>query len=179
MKIRTLMISLAVVVMFILFPVQNAQAFEYQGYHWNGSGCPFSYANLPSSWQSAVQASATIWNNVPNANFTFYYSPYSDNFWSTWYIALGPVGSATTWVDGNNHIYMCVARFNTWYAWDTNGDPNKFDVQSVALHEFGHWLRLADENDEGDDVVMYGSIAAGEIKRYLHDDDEDGIQFIY
>ena len=183
MKIGTLTIRLALVavtvVTLLLVPVKNTQAYEYQGYHWNGSACPFSYADLSSSWQAAVQASATMWNNVPSANFTFYHSAYSDNSWSVWYESLGAVGRATAWVDGNNHIYMAIAAFNIWYDWDTNEDPDKFDVQSVALHEFGHWLHLADENDEGDDVVMFGSIAEGEIKRYLEDDDEDGIQFIY
>ncbi len=33
---------------------------------------------------------------------------------------------------------------NSYYDWDDQPYPGRFDVQSVALHEFGHWLRLAD-----------------------------------
>ncbi len=33
---------------------------------------------------------------------------------------------------------------NTYYGWDDQPYPGRYDVQTVVLHEFGHWLELYD-----------------------------------
>jgi hypothetical protein len=54
------------------------------------------------------------------------------------------------------------------------------DIETVALHEFGHWLNLADLYDPADsDNVMYGYISTGDVKRWLRSCDIDGICYIY
>jgi len=53
-------------------------------------------------------------------------------------------------------------------------------VQSIALHEFGHWLGMLDLYGPGDaDKVMYGLSYAGEVKRTPTADDIAGIRWIY
>jgi matrixin len=61
--------------------------------------------------------------------------------------------------------------------WATSGEPSSYDVQTVALHEFGHCLELADNSDSG--TVMYRYTNTGDIRRSLSLDDVSGIQFLY
>jgi hypothetical protein len=72
---------------------------------------------------------------------------------------------------------------NSYYPWSTasGGEAGKYDVQSVATHEFGHWLTLHDLFNSGDsEKTMYRWIAANEIKkRTLDSDDIAGIRYIY
>lgn len=69
------------------------------------------------------------------------------------------------------------------YTWSTasGGESGKYDVQSVATHEFGHWLTLYDLYDSTDsEKTMYEWTASNEIKkRTLDSDDIAGINYIY
>ncbi len=77
--------------------------------------------------------------------------------------------------------------FNSLLDWNTSETcpASSFDVHSVALHEFGHWLSLRDlyGNLAGypQDIhkVMYGRIAPGTINRELHENDMEGVRHIY
>lgn len=40
--------------------------------------------------------------------------------------------------------------FNDFYVWSTTGATNAFDVQNIATHEAGHFLRLLDLTGVGD-----------------------------
>lgn len=54
----------------------------------------------------------------------------------------------------------------TAYSTDCGGDPNAFDVQNIATHEFGHWVGLDDLYDLLDsELTMYGYGALGELKK--------------
>ena len=59
----------------------------------------------------------------------------------------------------------------------TIGDPFSYDVESVAVHEFGHWLFL--DNTENPGPVMYRYIAPGELRRALDQDDIEGLRTLY
>ncbi len=84
-------------------------------------------------------------------------------------------------------IYEADIVFNDYYQWSSGNNPgsNEYDIQSVAAHEFGHWLFLQDlYGDIGDGVndvskVMCGRGNPGEMKRNLHNDDVAGIRWIY
>ena len=61
---------------------------------------------------------------------------------------------------------------NTKYYWATGAQPDKFDIESVMAHEFGHWLRLqhlwpGDEGgcDEFRSSVMFYKIAKNTTRR--------------
>jgi hypothetical protein len=65
---------------------------------------------------------------------------------------------------------------NLRYPWSTTGDRNALDVETIALHEFGHTLYLADLYSEDKvNQVMFGLSAPGIVKRSLHQEDIDGI----
>jgi predicted Zn-dependent protease len=77
------------------------------------------------------------------------------------------VNEADINLNGNSGVY--------WHNYPPNSQY--FDVQSVVLHEFGHFLGLNHSNDG--DAVMYNSISGGVIKRSLYYDDSNGIYSIY
>lgn len=78
--------------------------------------------------------------------------------------------------------------FNTYYGWfdctkveqlcDSNNKG--MDLQTIALHETGHGVGLADVyNRACSDVVMYGYGDYGEVKRVLAPSDIAGLQKMY
>jgi hypothetical protein len=68
--------------------------------------------------------------------------------------------------------------FNTDFEWTTNGSPSDAaDVETVAVHEFGHVLGL--DHEDALPSVMRSSADASIPYRELTADDEDGIRFLY
>jgi hypothetical protein len=78
-------------------------------------------------------------------------------------------------------ITECDFMFNDRCAWSTDGASGTYDVQSVAVHEFGHFLTLNDLYGDPDWAkIMYGvTHGKGTTHRTLHDDDIAGIRWIY
>ncbi len=69
---------------------------------------------------------------------------------------------------------------NSTHPFGIDFSPDKFDAESVLLHELGHALGLANLYSPSDsDKVMYGYIAKGQIKRSLHQDDINGVVYLY
>ncbi len=74
-------------------------------------------------------------------------------------------------------------RFNgVNYTWSTSGSYNRMDVETIALHELGHFFGLADLYDNYScytiQAVMCG-YGGGGTKRTLKQDDKDGICYLY
>ncbi|MBS1251069.1 MAG: hypothetical protein MAG451_00098 [Anaerolineales bacterium] len=175
------------------------QSFTYNGVHWpdpapmgedyvvntNTSGVSSTQA------VAAIQAAADTWTNVSGADFTFTYSDEPSSATDkgrngkneiVWKTQTGTSTLATTWVwywTTGLEIFEADMVINDYYTWDTSGSPagNEVDLQSVALHEFGHYLQL--EHDGDPNAVMYPSIPGGVVKRDLHQNEIDGIRTIY
>ncbi len=94
-------------------------------------------------------------------------------FWGT---DLSPTTLAQTtyWYDTlTGDCLECDMEFNNNYTWHTDGDD--YDVETVALHEFGHYLVLCHSNNP--DAVMYPNYKG--LDRDLHQDDVEAIRSIY
>jgi hypothetical protein len=79
----------------------------------------------------------------------------------------------------NSTIIETDIKINDAYAWDAAGSlsETEFDLQSVVLHELGHWLGLG--HDEDEQAVMYAAMATGTVKRALFENDLQGIAALY
>jgi hypothetical protein len=139
----------------------------------------------------AIQNAATTWNSA-GGNFQYNFAgthtninPTSNSFND---IAWGPlsdnttIGEASIWSSGTT-IVECDITFNSNLSW--NAGSNSHDIQTIALHELGHWLNLRDIygniNDGVYDTgkVMYGFSSLGDVKRSLSNYDADGLVWIY
>jgi hypothetical protein len=142
---------------------------------------------------AAVQKAASTWSNA-GAKFTFSYGgatggsggPVNDGtngiWWSSTYFPAGDTTLAETtyWYNqttGDISQVDCV--FNDNKTWSTAATTlsGRFDVESVMLHEFGHYLSLDHSTVQA--AVMWPTIGSGTQKRTLNADDIAGIIAIY
>jgi hypothetical protein len=172
--------------------------FGYGGYRWatTSSAVPHTRVTFRvnpggvANGQAMVQAAAATWDNA-GADFAyvdgglasttqFENAPdyHNDLMWASG-VPSGIIAQAETWTDNAGHIIDCDVRFSTVYAWG-NGTGGTMDVQSIALHEIGHWLFLRDLYGPADSSkVMYGFGNYNLQKRTLSAGDIAGIQWIY
>lgn len=152
---------------------------------YNGSDAPTGSA------QTEMETARATWNAV-NSVFAFggamptdglacpslikeckgkqYFDSFNDVSW----VALrGSTTLAVAW-SGTSTDESDVA-FNTKFNWTTDGAGTPYDIQTIALHEFGHVAGLG-HSTESDSVMLpnYGGV-----DRDLGDDDIAGLQFIY
>jgi hypothetical protein len=151
-------------------------------------------ADAGCSEAAAVQKAAATWSNA-GAKFAFSYGGTTTTYTATnpetdgvncisWSSAFDDgdttLAETTYWyyVPSGN-IYECDCVFNDKHTWSTAATTpgGQFDVESVMLHEFGHFLSL--DHSEVSAAVMWPTIAAGVQKRTLSADDIAGIIAIY
>jgi hypothetical protein len=143
----------------------------------------------PSGSLNALQAAANTWSGA-GANLSFQYAGGTtrglkyDGYNTIGFANLGSssiIAQAITYFSGDVMIEADI-QFNTEFPFSTDLTPSndEMDLQSIAVHELGHWLRLLDlygANDSG--KVMYGYGSFGQVKRTLASGDQSGIQWIY
>jgi hypothetical protein len=164
----------------ILLSAAPLLAFVLGEQHWDTDYAPFDNSDLPTRWQAAVWEAGSTWNRAP-ADFDFAKSSYTDNTWTAANYGYGHLAFTNRWVwIGTNILAMVKTAFNTYWPYSIGGGGGTYDVQTVALHEFGHWLVLLDIPKWQlwhMNKVMYGDYVW--VKRTLHQDDINGIVSIY
>jgi hypothetical protein len=109
-----------------------------------------------SQFQTAVAAGFATWENVPTASIAFQFvgftsaMPFDDDGVSTFGFEEQPdldrvLGATSFLVDMmTGEIVESDVFFNAIFTWSTAaaGDAGRFDLQSVATHEIGHFVGL-------------------------------------
>jgi hypothetical protein len=120
---------------------------------------------------AALQNALRTWSVVPEAEFTIIYdgdtTSTSTGFNSMSEILFmkkgenSQVGQAQIWFTSAGTIVEADVWFNDDYSIDTTGSPagNELDLESVALHEVGHWLPVGHLSNP--DAVMYITLGHG------------------
>jgi hypothetical protein len=173
-------------------------SYSYAGYSWpHPPGPVVTYrinenTNDCTGEGTAVQAAAATWNNA-GAKYSFSfsgttsattigYNGINQIIWTNLGSG-GIVAQTSIWYNVNtNNIIECDMQFNDYYSFSAAAatPTNCFDVQTVALHEFGHFLCLNDLYSASESAkVMYGYSSPGITKRALQSDDAAGIRYIY
>jgi len=165
--------------------------FGYSGYRWPSLSVSY-YINensYGSGGDTAIKSAANSWNGHSNLNLgyagatnssSYGYNGKNEFIWQNmdYY---GVIAETVYWLDPYGNVVEVDTVFNSAFYWSTSDSPLPyvFDVQTIALHELGHWLVLLDLfGDLDTSKVMYG-INTGEIRRTLTAADVAGIQYIY
>ena len=164
--------------------------------HWFSA--PIYYTVNPSNDENladdevvaAVQAATQAWQQ-PETAVTFEYqgqsslqeSSWEDQntvYWAAdWLRDTGLLASAMVWSDDSGAAVAFDIPINgPGYAWDTQGEEDKVDLQNAITHEMGHVLGLGHLPDPN--ATMYDSAVKGELnKRDLDQEDISCIQTLY
>lgn len=145
------------------------------GIHWHSAGVTYRLNSaLPSNWKGATTDAATAWTDSAKLQFSRGSDTSSTNpdtsahiVWrgqipSSWQSGCPPDSTlaCARWIyDSNNHLSDTDFVFNEEFSMGVNSlscllDLG-FDVQTVALHELGHWGVLSHSSDSG--AAMYGA----------------------
>ena len=172
-------------------PFQFSVPFSYGDEHWARPQVTY-YVNTSgiddSLRESLVDAGADTWN-AAGSGFTFVdggattatIARDGKNVISWAYGLPARVIAQSSSVGSGGIIKEADIRFNNDYDWGSGAaGTNTMDVQSIAMHEVGHWLVLNDVYGPGDeDKVMYGFGTEESVKRTLSAGDIAGIKWIY
>ena len=170
--------------------VQFAVVFSFDKAQWAVPTCTYRVSRrFPAGVAAAVAAAAQTWNA---AGTTFQFvdggtcgagsvlgDGHNDIVWATGL----PAGysAVTSTLTVGSCIVEADTKLNASVTWgDATADGSVTDVQTIVLHELGHWLGLRDLYGQGDaDKVMYGARGAGDIARALAPADQAGKRWIY
>lgn len=187
------------------------ESFVYQGYHWpgpnpmgesyrvNSNSAHSGGANgSTADFLDAVIEAGLTWNAVDTADFNFTYGGTTaisaaqyDGINAVFWLDVGCPGPLATsyWWYSPSTLVISEAdiQMNDCWAWDATGAPDwdEVDVQSVVLHEIGHWLSLLHDDDPicstgaAGRPIMCSTYVLGTLSHTLHANDRAGISYIY
>jgi putative cell wall-binding protein len=164
--------------------------FAYDGFRWASPSATFrvnaNYAGITDEL-AMVKAAASTWSSATSFEFNYggtcnttgfpAWNSHNDVFWTD-SLPPGVFSQTVCWWSGSQLMEadLGLSQSVDW----GDGTGSSVDVQTVALHEFGHWLALRALYGPNDTAkVMYGNLAAGVIKRTLTADDIAGANWIY
>jgi hypothetical protein len=181
---------------------------KYNGIHWAGLMPEIHYsvnpANeeglLPEQVIGATELAFQEWmdENIKDSRYiTFVYdgatttnTPVSPSRDSANTVSFEPLSSTYSnaiaitfywYYRGSKELVEADTVFNSDLSWSIGSVSDKYDLQNIATHEFGHWLVLGDLYSLRDsELTMYGYGALGETKKTtLGRGDITGINKIY
>jgi len=145
---------------------------------WSVNQVPYYiHYTIPVDWFPFIDAAASTWSNT-GAKISFFNSTNSPKGYFEYTVPSNENWLAETQFNGS----YAITRLNPLKPWSTSGAGNAFDVQNVATHEFGHWLKLVDQYYLGidEDKTLYGVVTQGETKkRSLFNTDKMGARYMY
>ena len=130
---------------------------------------------------AAITSAMDSWNDVEGSDYHLIYGGTTSAGWAT------DNANTILWASGNGCTGSCLAltalvlqsgqkivesdiTFNTAYAWNTNGLD--YDVEAVALHEFGHSLGIHHSNSSCGPPTMQATYFGIHGRTLEHDDEE-------
>lgn len=165
---KKILIITLLLALFLVNIAAPASAYVYNGCKWPSGYAQYSYesSTFPNmDWENQIYYARGTWNAAPSP-FYFQQATCSN---TVSYGSLGDYSTlATTYrTRSGSTITKCRVVFNSDLGslWSTSGQILHYDVQSVALHEFGHWLSLNHTTDSS--TVMYPTLSLGQNKRSL------------
>lgn len=133
----------------------------------------------------AVIAAAQTWNQA-GARFRFTFGSFACNTAPrldgvnqvSWVPAHSYPAATYVWSTTAGNIYEVDTVLDDQYTWSTATPtpPSALDVQTIMLHEFGHWLDL---DHSIPPAIMQPYVSYGEQRRVLTQDDKNGARVIY
>lgn len=170
--------------------IESSLAYCTTGFDWTYRADPMGepYYINPNTFDvtdelDAVKNAADTWSSC-GACFSFSYGGTTAKsetafdgenvvFWGN-NLSGGALAETTYWYDTlTGDCLECDMEFNDDFTWYTDGAD--YDVETVALHEFGHYLVLC--HSDNPDATMYPYYNG--LDRDLHQDDINGIRSIY
>lgn len=178
-------------------PGKTTTCYKLMGVKWNSF--PVSYAINPTNSgldsgtvTSTIFASAETWDaetskelfndtyTITDAQYGTYDGQNVIDFGN--YEQSGVIAVTSVWYNRRTKkILEFDMRFDTDFAWGTDGSSLKMDLQNIATHELGHSVGLADiYTSTCSEVTMYGYSTEGDIdKRSLEQPDITGLRSMY
>lgn len=195
----------AMLVLVVLGLVAPASATDNtSGIHWHASGASFQVTDsVPADWDASLAQAAATWSSYtplqlsrgPNLPAT--YADFTDP--SVHAVSLGAIPpewwlscpppttlACTRWSDDDLHLsdadLVFHAAFLAGFTTNTSNCPLNwpsgpfYDVETLALHEFGHFGVLRHSIDSN--AVMYAEFRGCRRALTSHDIDSMGIQYL-
>lgn len=144
----------------------------------------------PAAFYTSITRALRSWSSVESADFTLLYSGETDATATGYngkneilFSAEGrnrPLGQAQIWYTTDNVIVEVDIWLNDDYVFNVGDEEPGFgeiDLESVVLHELGHWVPL--EHSTNEDAIMYSVLAPQQTKRNMHEEEIELLTNLY